>query len=169
MLPLKPANPYHAVIGSRDLVRGADGKTAFKVYFVDIIGRADPTRTEWDKCGLRKDAFLAALAKTDGIEGVGFITAFPHITKAFRCGPESEIVMNVRAWNTRDMSRLDLARSDGYVEFACLAEAMIGADEFQFWAQADSVAAYLAQWSSYTGGPVARRDKLMQYWNAALP
>lgn len=166
MQPLKPANPYHAVITGRELLRGADGKTAFKVYFVDIIGRADPTRTEWDKCGLRQDEFLAALAQTPGVEGVGFITAFAHLTKVFRFGPESEIVLNVHGWHTRGLAPLDLGRSDGYVEFACLAEARLAADEYQFWAQADAVADYLAHWSDYRGGPVARRDKLLHYWGA---
>ena len=164
MQPLKPANPYHAVICDRRLFRGADGLTAFKVYFVDIIGRKDPSRTEWDKCGLSRDQFMASLSGVAGLEGVGLMTAFPHITKAFRFGPESEVVLNVRAWNTKGMTPLDLGRSDAYAEFACLAEAMLAADEFALWAKAASVVEYLAQWSSYAGGPVSSRDKLTTYW-----
>lgn len=166
MQPLKPANPYHAAIVGRDLLNGADSRSAFKVYFVDIVGRADPTRTEWAKCGLRKEDFLTALARTDGVEGVGFVTAFAHITKVFRFGPESEIVMNVRAWHTQGLAPLDLDRSDGYAEFACLAEAKLAADEFRFWAQAESVTSYLATWSDYAGGHIAVRDKLVRYWGA---
>ncbi|OGV68760.1 MAG: hypothetical protein A3K19_24130 [Lentisphaerae bacterium RIFOXYB12_FULL_65_16] len=164
MQPLKPANTYHAIISDRKLFRGAADLTAFKVYFVDIIGRKDPSRTEWDKCGLSRDQFMASLTGVPGLEGVGLITAFPHITKAFRFGPESEIVMNVRAWNTQGMTPLDLSRSDGYAEFACLAEAVLAADEFALWANAASVAEYLAKWSPYAGGPVSSRDKLMTYW-----
>jgi hypothetical protein len=62
------------------------------------------------------------------------------------------------------MTPLDLGRSDGYAEFACLAEAVLAADEFVMWAKAASVADYLAQWSCYAGGPVASRDKLTCYW-----
>lgn len=76
----------------------------------------------------------------------------------------AEIVVNVRAWNTRELTPLDLGRSDGYVEFACLAEAMLAADEFRFWAEAQSVEAWLAQWSDYAGGPVREKDKLLAYW-----
>ena len=166
MLPLKPANPYHCLVRRGQVFRGADGKTALKLYYVDIIGRKDPTRTEWDKCGLVEVDFLAMLSKASGVEGVGFVTAFPHITKVFRFGPESEIVLNVRAYNTRDLSDLSLARSDGYVECACLAEAIIAADEFRLWETAASVEAYLAQWSLYAEGEIRDKDKLLRYWGA---
>jgi hypothetical protein len=163
MLPIKPCAPYHAIVRNKVLFRDA-GKTAFKVYFVDIIGRPDPARTEWDKCGLSPTDYLSRLGRTDGIEGIGFIVAFPHITKAFRFGPENEIVINVRAWWTKDMAPVDLTRSDGYVEFACLAEAAIAADEFSFWAAAQTVDEYLGKWSGYAEGPIARNDKLRAYW-----
>jgi len=64
------------------------------------------------------------------VEGIGFVTAFPHITKVFRFGPEAETAMNVCAWDTRSMAPIGLGRSQGYVEFACLAEAAIAADEY---------------------------------------
>ena len=164
MQPVAKANTYHAVIRSQE--RLAAGKTNLKVYFIDIVGRKDPSRTEWDKCGIDRRQFLDRLAKTEGVEGVGFVTAFPHITKAFRFGPENENVLNVRAWSTRDMAPLDLARSDRYVEFACLAEAVLAKDEYDFWAKAETVEAYLAQWSGYSGGAVERNDKLLAYWGA---
>ena len=161
----KPCNPYHAVVRDRRLVRQDGTKTAFKVYLIDIVGRAEPARTEWDKSGIDLAAFLGGLGNTQGLDGVGFVTAFPHITKAFRFGPESEIVANVRAWNTPDMSSLDLARSDGYVEFACLAEAALAADEFGFWAAAESVERYLEQWSRYAAGGIMQPGKLRAYWS----
>ena len=164
MIEIGRCSTYHALVPDRDTFRGPDGKTVFKVYYVDIIGRKDPSRTVWDLCGLEKADFLQSLAGAEGVEGIGFITAFPHITKAFRFGPGAEIVINVRAWNTKDMTDIDLARSQDYVEFACLAEALIAADEFCFWAEADSVDKYLSQWSACTDAPIVRNDKLRQYW-----
>lgn len=164
MFEPKPCNTYHAVLSGKNMARGADGRSVFKVYFVDIIGRKDPTRTVWAQSGISKDGFAKSLAATEGVEGVGFVTAFPHITKVFRFGPEAETVLNVRAWNTRDLAPLDLKRSAGYVEFACLAEAAIAADEYRFWSEAETVAAYLDRWSAWSQGPVARHDKLAAYW-----
>lgn len=164
MHPVKPCRTYHGVVTKGDMLRGRDGKTAFKVYFVDVVGRPAPSRTEWASSGLDRAERIAALVGTDGMEGVGFITAFPHITKAFRFAPENEIVLNVRAWSTPDLSPIDLARPDGYVEFACLAEALVAADEYRFWAEAESVAEYLARWSDVTDAPVHKHDKLLDHW-----
>ncbi|HOQ61853.1 MAG TPA: hypothetical protein PKZ08_14600 [Vicinamibacterales bacterium] len=164
MLTVKPCNTYHAVLSGKALCRRADARSAFKVYFIDIIGRKDPARTVWAQSGLDRADFLARLAGTEGVEGVGFVTAFPHITKVFRHGPEAEVVMNVRAWNTRDLAPLSLGRGQDYVEFACLAETLIAADEHLFWADARTVEEYLARWSPFADGPVARHDKLLEYW-----
>ncbi len=164
MKPIKPCSAYHAVISDRSLLRNGDGKSAFKIYYVDIVGRENPARTEWDKSGIDKVQFEASLAAAATVEGIGFVTAFPHITKVFRFGPEAETVLNVKAWNTADMSHLDLARSDGYVEFACLAEAVLAADEYLFWAQADSVEEYLSNWSDCADAPVRSNTKLADYW-----
>ncbi len=164
MQPIKPCNTYHAVFSSRQHFRAPDGKSAFKVYFCDIVGRKEPARTVWAQCGLKKEEFLARLAHADGIEGVGFITAFPHITKVFRFGPEVETNLHVRAWSTKEMTPLDLGRSQGYAEFGCLAEAAIAAEEFAFWATTDSVEAYLKKWAAATDWPIAKNDKLLAYW-----
>ena len=164
MLTIKPCNTYHGVLSSKELFRAPESRSVFKVYFCDIVGRKEPARTVWTQCGLKKEDFLARLAHTDGIEGVGFITAFPHITKAFRFGPETETNLNVRAWSTQDMSPLDLGRSQGYAEFGCLAEAAIAGEEFAFWAAADSVAAYLGKWATGADWPIARNDKLLASW-----
>jgi hypothetical protein len=99
--------------------------------------------------------------------GVGFITAFPHIAKVFRFGPEVETNCHVRAWSTPQMQPLDLARGEGYVEFACFAEAAVAAEEFAHWAAAKSVEDYLAKWAVSADWPVARNDKLMEYWRRA--
>ena len=165
MLTPKPCNPYHAVVRSREALRGPDGRSVFKVYLVDIVGRTDRKRTEWSRSDLASASVLETLRTCPGIEGVGFITLFPHVTKVFRFGPEAEIVLNVRGWNTRDLSHMDLTRSDGYVEFACLAEAALAADEYAFWAEAETVEDYVVRWSAWSDGPVRTPDKLQVYWN----
>ena len=164
MEPVKPCRTYHAKISGRELFRGGDGKTALKIYYVDIVGRPDSSRTVWAECGLTREAFVRSLGETEGVEGIGFITAFPHITKVFRFGPEVEICMNVRAWDTKSMAAIDLGRSQSYVEFACLAEAALAADEFVYWAECSTVEEYLARWSEYTDGPIACHSKLLTYW-----
>ncbi len=164
MQPIKPCNTYHAVLSSRELYRGADGKSAFKVYFCDIVGRKEPARTVWAQCGLAKADFLKGLAKVESAEGVGFVTAFPHVTKVFRFGPEAETNCNVRCWSTKDLKPLELARGDGYMEFACFAEAAIAAEEFASWAAAKSVEEYLGRWCRAADWPIARNDKLAEYW-----
>lgn len=166
MQTMKACNTYHGVLDERVLHRCSDGRSVFKVYFMDIIGRPEPARTVWAQSGLARDKFLTRLDTLEGLEGVGFITAFPHVTKAFRFGPESETVANVRAWNPREWTELPLARCQGYAEFACYAEAAIAADEFDFWAAAGSVEEYLARWSEQTDWPIQRHGKLMEYWLA---
>ena len=102
MINPKPANPYDARIAGTRLVRPSEGRSAFKVYFIDIVGRTDPARYEWDRCPTSRDAFLAALARV--AEGVGFVTAFPHVTKLFRFGPHAETVLDVRGYRTADLA-----------------------------------------------------------------
>ena len=163
MYNVQPCDPYRAVVRERKLWRSRDGKSAFKVYFLDIVGREDPTRTEWDKCPMTPDQFLERLDDTDG---VGFITAFPHITKVFRYGPARETILNVRACLTPDMAPMDLTEGEGYVQFACLAEALIAGEEYAFWAESESVAEHLEDWAGFDDGAILRHDKLGKYWRA---
>jgi hypothetical protein len=85
--------------------------------------------------------------------------------KVFRFGPDREIIENARAWATQTMKPLDLARGEGYMEFACLAEALVAAEEFAFWAQARTVEEYLDRWSTVTDCPIAVHNKLQAYWS----
>lgn len=164
MQTMKACNTYHGVLDERVLHRGADGRSVFKVYFCNIIGRPEPARTVWAQSGISRDKFLARLDTLEGVEGIGFVTAFPHVTKIFRFGPESETVANVRAWSPREWTELPLARCQGYAEFACYAEAAIANDEFDFWAEAQSVEEYLARWSDKSDWPIQRHGKLLEYW-----
>ena len=163
MEPIKPSNTYHGKNAGTEMLRMPDGKSAFKVYFVDIVGRKQPERFVWSLSGRSQKDFLAGLTRL-GIEGVGFVIAFPHITKVYRYGPNPEIVLNVRAYKTDGLTPLSLERGEGYVEFACLAEAVIGADEYRFWAEARSVEDYLKQWSGFADGPIVDHVKLRRYW-----
>ena len=61
------------------------------------------------------------------VKGIGFVTAFPHVTKVFRFAPSAETVLHVRAFHTADLTPMELARENGYLEFACYAEAALAA------------------------------------------
>jgi len=140
-----------------------DGKSAFKVYFVSIVGRDEPARYEWCPCAMTP-AQVEKAVRDSGAEGVGFVIAFPHITKFFRFAPSMETVLHVRAFQTQGLTPLDLRRDDNYLEFACYAEAAIAADEYHFWAKAPTVAQYLGTFSSFDDGPIASHAKLAAYY-----
>lgn len=154
--------PYHSTTVQTELLRLPDGISAFKVYYISIIGRDDPRKYEWEHCPLSPADFAIRL-QSAGLEGVGFITAFPHITKVFRFAPAMETVLHVRAFSTADLTPLDLERDDHYMEFACYAEAAIAGDEYHAWAQAGTVEEYLASFSPFTDGPVISNTKLADY------
>jgi len=166
MQPINPCNTYHAVLSDKELLRLGDGKSVFKIYFIDIIGRKESVCSVWAESGMQPKDLPARLTHIEGVEGVGFITAFPHITKVFRFGPEAETVMNVRAWSSRDLAPSSLNRSQNYIEFACLSEAAIAADEYTAWARNPTVEEYLQQWSSFADGLIVRHNKLLEYWSA---
>lgn len=164
MIDPKPVQPYDARLAGTRLAACPDGRSAFKVYFLDIVGRANPELYEWDRCAATRDGFLAALPRV--ADGVGFVTAFPHVAKVFRFGPHAETVLDVRGLRTPDLSEYPLARGDGTFEFACLAEALIASDEYSFWASAVDVAEYLGRWSGFASGRIADPGKLARYWRS---
>ncbi len=163
MEPIKPCNTYAA--RPAGVATYENGQHVFKVYYVDIYGRAEAERYEWDLCGRPRDWVLGKLAEA-GIEGIGFVVSFRHITKVFRFAPSAETVMHVRGFWTEDFSEVDLEREEDYTEFACYAEAVIAADEYRFWAEAESVPAYLQRRSDWTDAPVADNAKLACYFGA---
>src|SRR5262245_34249711 len=140
-----------------------NGPHAFKVYFIDITGRRQPERYEWDRSGRERDSVLTGLKRV-GVEGVGFVCAFPHIAKAFRFGPEGETVLQVRAFHPASFTEFDLGRSDGYVEYACLAESVIADAEYRMWAAARSVEEYLGGWVDWQPVAIADEGKLGRYY-----
>jgi hypothetical protein len=158
-LTVTPCNPYDARVGHRELVKMPDGVSAFKMYFVSIVGRERPQRYEWDRGDLSPETFLAQFRAMPW-EGVGFVTAFPHITKVFRFAPKAEILMLVAAYDTRTGKPINLDRGEGFTEFACYAEALLAADEYRFWAEAQTVPEYLAVFSDCTKATVESHTKL---------
>jgi len=157
------SKPYHAILAGKDLLVMKDGKSAFKVYFISIIGRSEPHGYEWGKNSITMEQFKKnLLAKSP--EGVGFVTAFAHITKIFRFAPSMETVMHVKAFNTIDLSPLSLDREDDYKEFACYAEALIAADEYKEWADKENVPEYLKTWSAFQEGKIINASKMKEYF-----
>lgn len=156
---------YHAVLSGVKLLQMADGKSAFKVYYISIVNRDKPELYEWEKCSLGRDDF-EKLFRAGGHEGVGFVTAFPHVTKIFRFGPGMETVMDVGVFDTADMQTRDDGRDDGYHEFACYGEAIIAAEEYHAWARAGSVEEYLRYRCDCADFPVVSNRKLGEYWNS---
>lgn len=154
---------YHAQVVNRAAVALQDGRSFLKVYYVSIVGRPDSEKYEWAFCPLDPAQFEDKL-KSLPFEGVGFLTAFPHITKLFTFSPASEILMLVSAFNTATFQPIPLERERGFYEFACLAEAAIAADEYGAWATAATVSDYLGFWSPFKDGPIAEHGKLKAYW-----
>jgi len=156
---------YHAITSRVSTLTMPDGKSAFKIYYVSIVGRDRPELYEWEHCALTRDEFERTFAEV-GHEGVGFAIAFPHITKVFRFAPTMETVLDIREYDTPGMVPKNCDRGDGYHEFACYAEAVLAAEEYHAWARATSVAEYLESRSEAADFPVARNDKLAEYWGA---
>lgn len=154
---------YHAVIEDCRTLRMPDGKSVFKVYFVSITGRDKPEKYEWSLCGMSKESFLERLV-AKGPEGIGVVTAFPHVSKIFRYAPKSEVMMHVTEFNTQTGEPIGLDRGEGYMEFACLAESVIAGGEYIMWSSAGSVEAYLGMKVQLGEVSVAVKDKLKTYW-----
>ncbi|HZS33416.1 MAG TPA: hypothetical protein VFC42_08565 [Methylomirabilota bacterium] len=161
MHPIQPCQSYQARPAGRAVY--ANGPHRFKVYYVDIPGRSRPELYEWDQAGRDRETVLAGL-KRAGVEGVGFVCAFPHVAKVFRFGPENETVLNVRAFRPADFGDLDLGRADGYVECACLAEAVLLEAEYRLWAAAPTVEDYLHRWVDWPPVAIGDRAKLARYY-----
>ena len=157
---------YHGRTVGQDLLRMPDGRSAFKVYYISVVGRDKPELFEWQHCSCTRDCFAKAFL-AGGYEGIGFVMAFPHVTKIFRFSPGMETILDVREFHTEGMRQMDCSRGDGYHEFACYAEAAIAADEYRAWANATTVEEYLTFRSHAADFPVASNTKLAEYWKRA--
>jgi hypothetical protein len=142
-----------------------DGKSVFKVYYISVVGRDRPELYEW-RHSPRTAADFEKAFLAGGHEGIGFVLAFPHVTKIYRFSPDGETILDVREFDTVGMTDRDCSRSDGYHELACYAEAAIAADEYRAWAAARTVNEYLALCSDAADFPVVSNSKLAAYWSA---
>jgi len=163
MEPVRLCDGYAARPSGRALY--TNGPHAFQVYYLDIVGRTRPEAYEWDRCGRDRDSILAGLERA-GVEGVGFVCAFPHIAKVFRFAPSSETTLHVRAFRPLDFADIDLAREEGYAEYACLAESVIADGEYRLWARVESVDAYLREWVDWAPAAIADHTKLTRHYGA---
>jgi hypothetical protein len=102
------AQPYSSRVVRTQLFRPA-ARTIFKLYFVSLVGRAQREKYEWGLAAYGIDAFLAQLPGRS-LQGVGFITAFPHITKVFRFGPAPETNLHAAAFATPTWEKIALER-----------------------------------------------------------
>ena len=159
---ISPCASYHGIIEECRTVIMPDGVSVFKVYFVSIVGRPTPERFEWSKNPLSKEEFIDRF-RAMPFEGVGFVTAFPHITKVFRYAPKSEVLLHVTAFKPATGEAISLDRGEGFTEFACLAEAVVANDEFKAWAKAPTVKEYLSFTSSEKDLPILSNTKLAEY------
>ncbi len=165
-MQVKPCRTYHGKTVGHSLVRMRDGRSAFKVYYISVVGRDAPERFEWERCPRTYGEFEQAILDS-GVEGVGFIIAFPHVAKIFRFSPGGETVLDVREHHTEGLRAMDCSRSDGFHEFACYAEAVLAAAEFHAWAHAGTIEEYLGFRAKEDDFPVARHTKLAEYWERA--
>ena len=164
-MQIAPCRTYHAKTAGRALLRMPDGRSAFKIYYISVVGRPQRELFEWQHAPRSRKDFEEAFL-TGGHEGVGFVLAFPHVTKIYRFSPAMETILDVRELNTEGMTPRDCSRGEGYHELACYAEAVIAADEYHAWGTAATVEEYLAFRSEAADFPVASNTKLATYWAA---
>ena len=160
MDPVKPANPYTSRCVGTDALRLSDG-SAFKVYYLDIVGRSEPDTYEWDASGRDKAEALEQLQQA-GVSGVGFVCLFPHIAKVFFFGECAETVLYAQAFRGDPFlaSPLDYARG---VEIACAGEMDIAGKEFALWRECASVEEYLGRYVEPETCGFADHSKLGDY------
>ena len=164
MTQVLSCQPYHGNSAGQTVLNMPDGRSVFKLYLLSIIDRDEPMLYDWASSRLSISEFKVRFCER-GYEGVGFVTAFPHITKVFRYAPEVETVGDVRELHTATLDEMDCNRGDQYHEFACYAESLIAAEEYRAWAKANSVDEYLQFRCSLSDFPIVNHNKLSDYWN----
>jgi hypothetical protein len=165
METIKESQIYNAQLDGHSLLRIPDGLSVFKVYYLSITGREKRELYEWDHSPHSKDQFEGYLL-SNGQQGIGFVTCFPHITKVFRFSASNETVLEVREFITATLQPVDMTRGDGFHEFACYAEAVIAAEEYKSWAEAGSVEQYLKYRCDAPPFNIHSNRKLKQYMEA---
>ena len=160
MIEVKRGKPYTSKVVGKELLLLDETRSAFKVYFVDIVGRDEPAKYEWAHCGRTTDDLMAQLREM-APEGIGFVTAFPHITKIFQFGPNPETNLYTRAYKSETFEEMPLDYS-GATEVACAAEALILAEEFKSWLSSGTVDQYLDSMTDAGDASFANHEKMYE-------
>jgi hypothetical protein len=135
--------PYTSELSGTAVLR-AGGKSQFKLYFLQILGRAQRSKYEWAQAKRSKEQTVSQLESLS-LDGVGFACLFPHITKVFFFGsPEGnrETNLYVRAFSGDPLQQISLEYG-GSMEVACAGEMDIASKEFALWQRCSSVEEYL--------------------------
>jgi len=165
MKTIKPCPPYYARLERFTVLNMPDGKSVYKIYYISRLDRDKPELYEWPFSQLTQESFEDSFL-AGGYEGIGFVIAFPHVTKIFQFSADKETILDVKEYITAQMQTREMPKIDGFHEFACLAEALIAAEEYKAWASARSVDEYLAYRCDLMDFPVLSNIKLSEYWPA---
>jgi hypothetical protein len=160
MLKVKPAQDYQSRCAGTRRLELEDG-SRFKVYVLEIVGRANPERYEWRFSGRSPEQALAQLGRA-GISGVGFICLFPHIAKVFFFGETLETNLCAQAWRGDPWQRAALEDERG-CEVACAGEMDVASKEFALWRETASVGAYLERFVTPEECGFRSHRKLLEY------
>ena len=88
---------YHGISAGQAVLNMPDGRSVFKLYLLSIIDRDEPALYDWANSRLSISEFKVRFRERR-YEGVGFVTAFPHITKIFRYAPKSRLRSTCESW-----------------------------------------------------------------------
>jgi hypothetical protein len=142
MVTVKAAQDYRSRCTETRRLELPDG-SRFKVYVMEITGRANPERYEWRYSSRTPEQATRQLGRA-GAGGVGFVCLFPHIAKVFFFGETLETNLYAQAWHGNPWMRCELEDERG-CEIACAGEMDVAGKEFALWRRAASVEEYLAR------------------------
>jgi hypothetical protein len=160
MVTVKAGQDYHSRCTGTSRLELPDG-SRFKVYVMEITGRANPERYEWRFAGRTPEQASRQLGAA-GVSGVGFVCLFPHIAKVFFFGESLETNLYAEAWRGDPWKRSALEDTRG-CEVACAGEMDVAAKEFLLWRDATSVEAYLERFVAPEECGFRAHRKLFQY------
>ncbi len=157
--------PYNGYLHSSGQLR-VGGEVVGKAYFLDIRGREDPERTEWDYASLDRDEVLRGLEGllTDGDVYVAGI--FPHVTTVWKWGNPLEGNQETNLYRVLFLNTGDLSPAEWTGEYGaigCPAEIALVCEEARLWAESGSVEEYLERFASFDPVCVREPNKLREH------
>jgi hypothetical protein len=164
-----PESPQYTSEPAGTALLNVDGKFYFKLYFLQILGRAQRSRYEWASA-TRSKAQTVAQLKAQGIGGVGFVCIFPHITKVFFFGSSGECRetnLYIRAFGGDPLQPISLEYGEG-IEIACAGEMDIASKEFALWQRCASVEEYLDEFVNPSICSFENHQKLKSFLSAQM-